>query len=186
MANVDIETASLETLAGALRDGSTSAMALADWAIDNHDRRGEAFHAYKTWDADKLRTQAIAADAVFAAGIDLGPLQGIPISVKDLIGVSGYPIFAGCPRPLPEKWQTEGPVVAAIRRQLGVISGKSHTVQFAFGGMGFNQHWGAPRNPWDAGEHRSPGGSSSGAGVSLGEGSALLAIGSDTAGSVRI
>ena len=186
MAKLDIGTASLETIAGALRDGGTTAMALADWAIDNHQRRGEAFHAYKTWDADKLRAQAKAADAVFAAGVDLGPLQGIPVSVKDLIGVSGYPIFAGCPRPLPEKWQVEGPVVAAIRHQLGVISGKSHTVQFAFGGMGFNQHWGAPRNPWDVDDHRSPGGSSSGAGVSLGEGSALLAIGSDTAGSVRI
>ncbi len=186
MAKLDIETASLETIAETLRDGGTTAMTLADWAIDNHERRGEAFHAYKTWDSDKLRTQAAAADAVFAAGLDLGPLQGIPVSVKDLIGVSGYPIFAGCPRPLPEKWQADGPVVRAIRHQLRVISGKSHTVQFAFGGMGFNQHWGAPRNPWDADDHRAPGGSSSGAGVSLGEGSALLAIGSDTAGSVRI
>ena len=186
MAKLDIDTASLETIARALRDGGTSASALADWAIDNHERRGEALHAYKTWDAEKFRTQAAAADAVFAAGVDLGPLQGIPVSVKDLIGVSGYPIFAGCPRPLPEKWQAEGPVVGAIRHQLGVISGKSHTVQFAFGGMGYNQHWGAPRNPWDADAHRAPGGSSSGAGVSLGEGSALLAIGSDTAGSVRI
>ncbi len=186
MAKLDIDTASLEAIAGGLRDASTSAMTLADWAIANHERRGEAFHAYKTWDEEKLRAQAAAADAVFATGIDLGPLQGIPVSVKDLIGVSGYPIFAGCPRPLPEKWQAEGPVVGAIRHQLGVISGKTHTVQFAFGGLGFNQHWGAPRNPWDATEHRSPGGSSSGAGVSLGEGSALLAIGSDTAGSVRI
>ena len=186
MAKIDIESASLQAIAAALRGGDLSAAALADWAIANHQRRGEAFHAYKTWDPEKLRAQASAADAVFAAGIDLGPLQGIPVSVKDLFGVSGYPTFAGCPRPLPEKWQTEGPVVGAIRHQLGAISGKTHTVQFAFGGMGFNQHWGAPRNPWDADDHRSPGGSSSGAGVSLGEGSALLAIGSDTAGSVRI
>lgn len=186
MTKLDLDTAPLESVATALRSGDVTAMALADWAIANHEARGEAFHAYKTWDPEKLRTQAAAADAVFAAGVDLGPLQGIPVSVKDLIGVSGYPIFAGCPRPLPEKWQAEGPVVGAVRHQLGVISGKSHTVQFAFGGMGFNQHWGAPRNPWDATDHRSPGGSSSGAGVSLGEGSALLAIGSDTAGSVRI
>lgn len=186
MANLEIDTASLETIGTALRGGELTAMALADWAIENHERRGEALHAYKTWDAEKLRANAAAADAVFAAGIDLGPLQGIPVSVKDLIGVSSYPIFAGCPRPLPEKWQAEGPVVRTIRHQLGVISGKSHTVQFAFGGMGLNQHWGAPRNPWDADDHRAPGGSSSGAGVSLAEGSALLAIGSDTAGSVRI
>ena len=76
--------------------------------------------------------------------------------------------------------------MAAIRRQLGIFMGKTHMVEFAFGGTGQNHHWGAPRNPWDANAHRSPGGSSSGAGVSLIEGSALVALGSDTAGSVRI
>jgi aspartyl-tRNA(Asn)/glutamyl-tRNA(Gln) amidotransferase subunit A len=64
--------------------------------------------------------------------------------------------------------------------------GKTHMVEFAFGGTGQNSHWGAPYNPWDPDAHRAPGGSSSGAGVSLLEGSALLAFGSDTAGSVRI
>ena len=76
--------------------------------------------------------------------------------------------------------------VTALRRQLGVITGKTHMVEFAFGGTGHNSHWGAPYNPWDTVAHRAPGGSSSGAGVSLLEGSALLAFGSDTAGSVRI
>ena len=76
--------------------------------------------------------------------------------------------------------------MAALRRQLGVIMGKTHMVEFAFGGTGQNSHYGAPYNPWDATAHRSVGGSSSGAGVSLLEGSAQLAFGSDTAGSVRI
>jgi aspartyl-tRNA(Asn)/glutamyl-tRNA(Gln) amidotransferase subunit A len=186
MGRMDIANASLAELITALRAGTLSAGDLADWAIDNHDTRGEAFHAYKTWDQGRLRAQAVAADAAFAAGIDLGALQGIPVSIKDLVGVSGYPTYAGCPRELSENWQTEGPVVTAIRHQLGVVSGKTHTVQFAFGGLGVNPHWGPPRNPWDAQDHRSPGGSSSGAGVSLHEGSALLAIGTDTAGSVRM
>ena len=184
--STDIAATSLADIAGALRDGGLSAGDLAEWAIANHDERGEALHAYKTWDANKVREEAAAADATFAAGIDLGALQGIPVSIKDLVGVSGYPIFAGCPRELPESWAVNGPIVSAIRYQLGVISGKTHTVQFAFGGMGANRHWGAPRNPWDADDHRSPAGSSSGAGVSLCEGSALLAIGTDTAGSVRM
>jgi aspartyl-tRNA(Asn)/glutamyl-tRNA(Gln) amidotransferase subunit A len=64
--------------------------------------------------------------------------------------------------------------------------GKTHMVEFAFGGTGHNAHYGAPYNPWEATAHRSPGGSSSGAGVSLCEGSALLAFGSDTAASVRL
>ena len=182
----DIGTASLGDLIAALRENTLSAGDLADWAIGNHDARGEAFHAYKTWDEVQVRSHAAAADAAFAAGVDLGALQGIPVSIKDLVGVSGYPTFAGCPRELPEIWQTEGPVAQAIRHQLGVVSGKTHTVQFAFGGLGVNPHWGPPRNPWDADDHRSPGGSSSGAGVSLHEGSALLAIGTDTAGSVRM
>ena len=60
--------------------------------------------------------------------------------------------------------------MAALRRQLGVITGKIHMIEFAFGGTGHNSHWGAPYNPWDAAAHRAPGGSSSGAGVSLLEG----------------
>ena len=186
MADPDFGTASLETIVARLRAGRLSAAALAEWAIANHEARGEAFHAYKTFDADRVRREAGLADAAFAVHNDLGPLQGIPVSIKDLFGVAGYPTFSGCPRELPEKWRGEGPVVRSLRGQLAVISGKTHTVQFAYGGLGANPHWGAPRNPWDAAAHRSPGGSSSGAGVSLWEGSALLAIGSDTAGSVRI
>ena len=160
---MDLATTSLAEIIAARREGRLRSAELADWAIAKHADRGEAFHAYKTWDEVLLRKQAAAADAVHDAGVDLGALQGIPVSVKDLIGVGGYPTFAGCPRELPEEWRREGPVVSAIRRQMGVISGKTHTVQFAFGGLGVNPHWGAPRNPWGDGEHRSPGGSSSGA-----------------------
>ena len=69
---------------------------------------------------------------------------------------------------------------------LAPITGKTHTVELAFGGLGVNEHHGTPRNPWDAEHARVPGGSSAGAGVSLWEGSALVALGTDTAGSVRI
>ncbi|MEK9661197.1 MAG: amidase [Alphaproteobacteria bacterium] len=186
MSTTDLETASLENIASSLRSGGLSASAIAEWSISNHAARGDTFHAYKTFDADRIRAEATLADNALAVHNDSGPLLGIPISVKDLFGVAGYPTFAGCPRELPEKWRHEGPVIRALRNQLAVISGKSHTVQFAYGGLGANPHWGPPRNPWDPDDHRSPGGSSSGAGVSLWEGSALLAIGSDTAGSVRI
>ena len=122
-----------------------------------------------------------------AAGVSVGPLQGVPVSIKDLFAAAGYPCFAGSSRRLPaDPWERDGPLVATLRRQLGVIMGKTHMVEFAFGGTGQNSHHGAPYNPWDAAAHRSVGGSSSGAGVSLLEGSALLAFGSDTAGSVRI
>jgi len=93
--------------------------------------------------------------------------------------------FAARLEPLPPKYEAEGPIVTGLRSQLAVFPGKSHTVPFAFGVIGVNKHWGAPRNPWDATAHRMTGGSSSGAGVSLWEGSCLWALGSDAGGSVR-
>ena len=177
---------SIAEIGAALRAGKTTATDLHDAAAGNHEARTESFGAYKLWDAEAGQKQARAADAAFTAGIDAGPLQGIPISVKDLYGVAGWPTFAGTPKRWPKSWECEGPVIAALRAQLGVIMGKTHTVEFAFGGIGMNPHWGTPRNPWDAVRHRAPGGSSAGAGVSLCAGSALLALGTDTAGSVRI
>lgn len=179
-------TASLAELADGLRDRRITAAQLTEAAIAAHERRGPALGAYREFDTERARKQAAAADAAFAAGFDLGPLQGIPVSVKDIYAVSGWRTFAGTPRELPAKWEAEGPVVAEVRRNLAVIIGKTHTVEFAFGGIGTNPHWGTPRNPWDEEAHRAPGGSSSGAGVSLWEGSALVALGTDTAGSVRI
>ncbi len=177
---------SIRSLAAALRDGTTTSVALAEEAIANHARFGTALDAYKCRQDDRFLAEARAADAAFAAGLDFGPLQGIPVSVKDLYGVAGYETFAGSPAALPEKWEQEGPVVGALRAALAPVAGKTHTVEFAFGGVGSNAHWGTPRNPWDAAAHRVPGGSSAGAGISLCEGSALLALGSDTAGSVRV
>ena len=176
----------LKLLAAALRAGEISCRELVDAAIARHEAVGATLNAYKAWLPERARLQAYAADASLASGASLGPLQGLPVSVKDLYGIAGWPTFAGTPKQLPPKWEQEGPVIAALRRQLGLVMGKTHTVELAFGGLGVNPHWGTPRNPWDARVHRVPGGSSSGAGVSLCEGSALVALGTDTAGSVRI
>lgn len=169
-----------------LRAGTLSASELYEQARARHTAHGDALFAYRVWDEDHAREQAEAADAAFRAGRDDGPLQGIPVSVKDLFGVSYLDCCAGSPKPLPEEWNTEGPVIRAVRDQNAVLTGKTHMVEFAFGGLGTNAHWPVPRNPWDAENNRVSGGSSSGAGVSLIEGSALVALGSDTAGSVRV
>ena len=170
-----------------LREKRVTAGDLIEAAIDRHERFGERLHAYSLWAPERARAAAAAADAAFSAGVTVGPLQGLPVSIKDLFAASGYPCFAGSSRRLPaDPWEQDGPLVTTLRRQLGVVIGKTHMVEFAFGGTGHNSHWGAPYNPWDATAHRSVGGSSSGAGVSLLEGSASLAFGSDTAGSVRI
>lgn len=142
--------------------------------------------AYRVFRAAPLREAARwSADALRQA-IDLGPLHGVPISVKDLFGLAGERTYAGTPRPLPARFEREGPVVSGLRRQGAIATGKTHTVELAFGGLGPNGHWGTPRNPWDSARHRVPGGSSSGAAVSLLDGTADLALGTDTAGSIRI
>lgn len=170
----------------ALRRGDLAAVELTEEAIARHEALGETLHAYKHFDADAARRAAEAADRAITGG-NAGPLCGIPVSVKDIYGVEGMPTFAGSARRLPEEpWSRDAWLVARVREAGAVIMGKSHTVEFAYGGVGINPHWGTPRNPWDADVARIPGGSSCGAGVSLWEGSALVALGSDTGGSIRI
>ncbi len=186
MVSDDILDKPLAEIAEVLRSGDTTSEALTEYAIGRHEKYGEKLNPYLTWNPELTREAAIAADACFAGGYDLGLLQGLPISIKDLYGVEGFPTYGGSAKPMADKWEKEGPVVKRIKSQLGVITGKTHTVEFAAGGIGDNIHWGAPWNPWDAHNHRGPGGSSSGAGVSLWEGSAVAAFGTDTMGSVRI
>lgn len=176
----------ISEIATAFDERRLTARELIEAATARHERWDKRLSAYSQWSPEPARQAAAAADAAFAAGTRVGSLQGIPVSVKDLFGVAGLPTFAGTPRRLPPAWEQEGPLVATVRRELGAIVGKTHMVEFAFGGTGANHHWGCPTNPWSAEAPRSPGGSSSGAGVSLAEGSALIAFGSDTAGSVRI
>ena len=175
---------SIQRSAARVRRGQTTGRQLVDDAIHRHE--ASELGAYIVFDARGARAQANAIDAAVSRGDDPGPLAGITVSVKDLYGVEGLPIRAGTKRELPKRWQREGFLVRALRELGAVIMGKTHTVELAFGGVGLNPNTGTPVNPWDASAHRVPGGSSSGAGVSLWEGSAMLALGSDTGGSVRI
>jgi len=134
---------------------------------------------------DAARAAADAADARRRAGISLGPLDGAIVSIKDLFDVAGETTLAGSialrDRPPAEKDAT---VVRRLRQAGAVILGKTNMVEFAFSGLGLNPHYGTPGNAADP--LRIPGGSSSGAGVSVAEGTSEISIGSDTGGSVRI
>ncbi len=177
---------SLYQLGRQLRDGSLSARDLADQCLERLQKSEPSLNAYTLPAPDLCRTIANAADSVFRCGTDPGPLAGIPVSVKDLYSVTGLKTCAGSPNAIPAEMDLQGPLIDQLRQQFGAITGKTHTVEFAFGGLGVNSHRGTPVNPWDAKTHRVPGGSSSGAGVSLIQGSAMVALGTDTAGSVRI
>ncbi|WFM69840.1 amidase [Halomonas sp. CKK8] len=169
-----------------LRSGKLTATALAEASVEANRNRGQRDHAYLTWNGEVALETARATDRVLASGGDTGPLMGVPVSIKDIYAVPGLPTYAGSAQRLPRHWEAPGPMVSALLRQLPSVMGKTHTVEFAFGGLGTNAHWGAPRNPWDQVHHRTPGGSSAGAGVSLVNGTASLALGTDTAGSVRV
>ncbi len=176
----------LRQVVEALRRGEVTAARLVEDALALHEARGAELHAYKLFDEDGARAAAVRADALLAGPTPPPPLCGIPVSVKDLYGVDGLPTFAGTRRRLPERWSRDAWLVARLREQGAVIVGKTHTVELAYGAVGTNPNWETPRNPWDRRVHRIPGGSSAGAGVSLHEGSALVALGTDTGGSIRI
>jgi aspartyl-tRNA(Asn)/glutamyl-tRNA(Gln) amidotransferase subunit A len=115
------------------------------------------------------------------------PLLGLPISVKDLFDVAGEPTPAGSivladapPAPM------DATVVARVRAAGAVLIGRTNMTEFAFSGLGINPHYGTPRNPFDRANGRIPGGSSSGAAISVADGMAAAAIGTDTGGSLRI
>lgn len=177
---------SLSELAHQLREKSLTVQELSEKCMENYAKTEHKFNAYKAWDGEWIRKQAKAVDELLGQGADAGPLMGIPVSIKDLYSVPHFPSYAGSALPLPADWAKAGPLVQELETQSAIIMGKTHTVEYAFGGLGCNAHWGSPKNPWSKDVARVSGGSSSGAGVSLVQGSALLAFGTDTGGSIRI
>jgi aspartyl-tRNA(Asn)/glutamyl-tRNA(Gln) amidotransferase subunit A len=131
------------------------------------------------------RAAADAADARKRTGVSLGPLDGAIVSIKDLFDIAGETTTAGSVvlRDAPAA-QRDAAVVRRLRQAGAVIIGKTNMVEFAFSGLGLNPHYGTPGNAADP--ERIPGGSSSGAGVSVAERTSDISIGSDTGGSVRI
>jgi aspartyl-tRNA(Asn)/glutamyl-tRNA(Gln) amidotransferase subunit A len=151
--------------------------------IAAHDGK---LHSFVDVYADDARLAAEAADKAIRSGHAVGPLHGVPIALKDLIDLEGRVTTGGS-----EAWRDRrSPVTATLARRLiaagMIVLGKTHTVEFAMGGWGTNQHRGTPWNPWDLRTPRSPGGSSSGSGVAVAAGLAPWAIGTDTGGSVRL
>jgi aspartyl-tRNA(Asn)/glutamyl-tRNA(Gln) amidotransferase subunit A len=110
----------------------------------------------------------------------------VPVALKDLVAVAGRPYAAGSKVHLGRIAQTTATLVHKLIGAGAIMLGKTHTVEFAFGGWGTNTHLGTPLNPWKMGEPHTPGGSSSGSGVAVAARLVPLALGTDTGGSVRI
>jgi len=180
----------LSQLAADLDQGRTTSLALTDAALARiADADGEGARVFTRVYADAARAAARAADTLRAAGLRRSPIDGLPISVKDLFDVAGDTTLAGSTILRDKPAATAHAVVVQRLFQAGaVIIGKTNMTEFAYSGLGINPHYGTPRNAWDRETDggRIPGGSSSGAAISVTDGMAAAAIGSDTGGSVRI
>lgn len=144
-------------------------------------------HVFTRLYANAALAAARHADSAQAVGVHLHALAGLPVSVKDLYDVAGEITLAGskaCQDEAPAK--ADAVAVARLRAAGAAIVGKTNMTEFAFSGVGINPHYGTPRNPADTTIARIPGGSSSGAAVSVALGLAVAGLGSDTGGSIRI
>jgi aspartyl-tRNA(Asn)/glutamyl-tRNA(Gln) amidotransferase subunit A len=119
-------------------------------------------HAFVEVYASEARLAAEAADKAIRSGHAIGPLHGVPIAIKDIIDIEGRVTTGGSATRLNHRATSTATVVRRLVSQGMIVLGKTHTVEFACGGWGTNQHLGTPWNPWDSDVARTPGGSSSG------------------------
>jgi aspartyl-tRNA(Asn)/glutamyl-tRNA(Gln) amidotransferase subunit A len=177
----------------ALAEGKTTSRALTEacLAVIAHPQ-GEGGRTFLQVDREGALATADTQDALRRRGVVLSPLAGIPVSVKDLFDVAGQVtaaasrILQGSPAAL-----ADAPPIARLRAAGAILIGRTNMTEFAYGGIGMNAHFGTPRSPWQRGANGAtdghvPGGSSSGAAVSVADGMAYGGIGSDTGGSTRI
>ena len=167
-----------------LRARRTSSVELVADAIARIERHGQQLRAFITVTGKQAKEQALEADRELAAGVDRGPLHGIPIALKDLFLTRGVRTTAGSR--LYENFvpDYDATVVERLRAAGAVILGKLNMHEMAYGITSANPHFGPVRNPWNP-EH-SPGGSSGGSAAAVAARMVYVAMGSDTGGSIRI
>jgi aspartyl-tRNA(Asn)/glutamyl-tRNA(Gln) amidotransferase subunit A len=176
----------LAQLARQLASGAVSSREIVAACLARIAKLDARLHAF----VDVYRSDALSAadqaDRQRAAGRVCGPLHGLPIAIKDLVHIRGRMTTAGS-KARPFGIADETSFAWQRLQTAGMIAlGKTHLVEFAFGGWGRNVPMGAPWNPWDTSRQRVAGGSSSGSAVAVAAGLAPAAIGSDTGGSIRI
>jgi aspartyl-tRNA(Asn)/glutamyl-tRNA(Gln) amidotransferase subunit A len=166
-------------IATQIRSGEVSPTKLVDMVLQRIEATDDDIKAYSLVCAEKAREDAEQAERELESGYDRGPLHGLPVSVKDLIDMKGGPTTYGSPIFKDHVPKEDAAVVQRLRDAGAVIVGKTNTHEFALGGI-------TPptRNPF--GLDRIPGGSSGGSAAAVAAGSALLSLGSDTGGSIRI
>lgn len=179
---------SITDLSRSLSEGKTTSRQLVDDALAAiNDPNGEGKPSFIKVHAEKAKLAADVIDAKRKQGHKLPVLAGIPISVKDLFDEAGETTLGGSTVLIGQPAATKDSVVVQRLREAGaIIIGRTNTVEFAYTGLGINPHYGTPKNVFDRATGRIPGGSTSGGAISVADGMAAGAIGTDTGGSLRI
>jgi aspartyl-tRNA(Asn)/glutamyl-tRNA(Gln) amidotransferase subunit A len=178
----------LASLADDLENGRTSARKLVDQCIARiADPSGEGRRVFIHVDKEAAIEAAEAMDRLRKAKAAPSRFAGIPVSIKDLFDIKGQVTRAGS-RALDDSppARTDAAVVARLRRAGFIVIGRTNMTEFAYSGIGINPHYGTPKSAWQRSVGHVPGGSSSGAAVSIADGMAYGALGTDTGGSCRI
>ena len=181
-------TPTLATLADDLDSGRTSARKLVDECLARiADTSGEGARAFIHVDAEAAIEAAEAMDRLREVKAAPSPFAGIPVSIKDLFDINGQVTRAGS-RALDGSAPAEADAsaVARLRRAGFIVIGRTNMTEFAYSGIGINPHFGTPKGAWQRSVGHVPGGSSSGAAVSVVDRMAHGALGTDTGGSCRI
>ena len=178
----------LAQLSRRLAEGHITSRELVEHAIASiADPAGEGARTFISVDAEGARAAADFADLQRKRGRSVSPLAGIPFSSKDIFDLAGEVTTSGSRvlRNAPPA-TADATAIARLKGKGMIVVGRTNMTEFAYSGVGLNPHYGTPRSPHDRATGRIPGGSSSGAAVSVADGMVSLGIGTDTGGSCRV
>ena len=180
---MDPDFASAAELVQAVRDRTISSRELLGHFLRQAEQRNTGLNAVVALDADRAQSAAEAADAAVASGAALGPLHGLPMTVKDVWETEGLVTTAGAPELAGHVPQADALAVGRLKAAGAIIFGKTNTPLYAGDIQTYNDVYGITNNPWD--RTRTAGGSSGGAAAAVAAGLTPLELGSDIGGSIR-
>lgn len=184
MTVADFTRLGISDVVGLIRTGQLSPVELVQSCLDRIESLNPALNTYLTVMADAALAAAKVAEQAVTAGDALGPLHGVPVALKDNCEVAGVRMTGGTPFLRDDIATADAEIVSRLRQAGAIILGKLNMHEWAIGGTTRNPHYGPCHNPWDP--TRIPGGSSGGSGAAVAADLALITVGTDTGGSVRI